>query len=574
MSTFEIKKMTNPYGMEDDVSSLHIDTFGDAYILPDLISLEGEYTFSIWHKSLTNSEIIFNLFGQSYTVSSDSTWQKFSTVIEVTNLENLAITIAPAVGVETLLYESFLSEGNLDLSWYPAPEDLEDRFAKIELESNRITSTVFDSETGQSKIEQTAQAIRQEVSSLIQEERKIPIRYIRDWVYGNDFDDFSSWVSCQVYVGETNIAEGIIPTYIWIPKTKDEDGNPVEIEQIEPVISNLGLYTDGKLITYTTSPVPDEEGAEEVIADKSSYITTIFTGETCLQIDLGEVRTDIDYITVWHDYSEAKSYNHRLEISEDGEIWTELFNSNLGTYIETLDGKTYNFAKQLVAAQTSTILQSLDSILLQINGLNGEISQIKSDANKISLDVAGNKDDYDKFVESVYQDLEDKIDMEAFAQSIVSTAGIVDTVIGQKIDEKGYATASQIEHNSDLWQLTFKTLGVDFVTDNNKESTEDWLKKNQVAISMDSDGIRVTGTSTLEGEDVEHTIETSLTTSGLEGRYDSIPVFWIEKDSVKTERVHCNRGIDTDTIKILPMEYINNNIKYGMLAFVKSGGSS
>lgn len=156
MSTFEIKKMTNPYGIEDDVSSLYIDTFGNTYILPDLISLEGEYIFSIWHKSLTNSEIIFNLFGQSYIVPSNSTWQKFSTVIEVTTLENVAITIAPAVGVETLLYESFLSEGNLDLSWYPAPEDLEDRFAKIELESDRITSTVFDSETGQSKIEQTA----------------------------------------------------------------------------------------------------------------------------------------------------------------------------------------------------------------------------------------------------------------------------------------------------------------------------------------------------------------------------------------------------------------------------------
>lgn len=563
MSTFKIKKMTNPYGMEDDVSSLHIDSFGDAYILPDLIGLEGEYTFSIWHKSLTDSEIIFNLFGQSYAVSSDSIWQKFSKTVEVTTLENLAITIAPAIGTETLLYESFLSEGNLDLSWYPAPEDLEDRFAKIEIEADRITSTVFDSETGQSKIEQTASEIRQEVTSLIQEERKIPIRYIRDWVYGNDFDDSSSWVSCQAYVGETNIAEGIIPTYIWAPKTKDEDGNPIEVEQIEPVISNPDLYTDGKLITYINSSVPEMEG-EETIADKSSYITTTFTGETCLQIDLGEVRTDIDYITVWHDYSEAKSYNHRFEISEDGENWTELFNSEFGAYIETSDGKTYNFAKQLVAAQTSTILQTLENILFQVSGLNGQIGQLENKAGEISSTVATNKEAYDKFVNETYKELTEKIDSEDFAQSIVSTAGIVDTVIG-KIDEFGYATSSQIEQNSNLWKATFSKIGI---------NADEIIKNKEVSISMDSDGIRVTGTSDPEEDGVVHTIETSLTTSGLEGKYDSIPVFWIEKDSVKTERVHCNRGIDTDTIKILPMEYMNNNTKYGMLAFVKSGGSS
>lgn len=180
MSTFEIKKILTPYDKEDDVLSLNMENFGDAYVLSDLINSEGEYTFSIWHKSeLDNTHIIFSLFKQFYyTVQSSSNWQKFSQTVNVTSLDDRNIYIIPERFAEgstpefgmqldstVYLYEAFLSQGNLDLSWYPAPEDIEEKFAKIEMDADKITSAVFDEETGESKITQTATQLTTEIKS-------------------------------------------------------------------------------------------------------------------------------------------------------------------------------------------------------------------------------------------------------------------------------------------------------------------------------------------------------------------------------------------------------------------------
>lgn len=566
MSTINIVNIETPYAAMDDVIAIYLDAENDGYKLSELINFTGAYTFSIWHKSEAESIIVFNLFGQEVEVQSNTSWQKYKTTIEVADLSNVDISISPALNVMSYFYEAYLVEGTLDLSWTPAPEDLENKFASIKIETDKIVSTVFDSETGESKIEQTATAIRQEISSLKEEISGVAVRYIRDWVFGNDFDDSSSWVSCQVYVDGKNIAQGKQATLIWEPEVAyDENNNPIEIEQVEPIISDFRLYTDGKLISYTDTSVSDDGSIDEgTIVDPTSYITTTFTGKACLEIDLGKIQTDIDYIAVWHDYSEAKSYNHYLEVSEDGENWIELFNSVNGTYVETSDGKTYNFAKQLVAAQTSTILQTLDNILLQVNGLNEQMSQLKIESGEISATVANNQKTYDSFVNGAYKDLTEKITSESFAQSVVDLSGIKDIVIGE-IDDMGFASKTDIEQNSELWKLTFSKIGVD---------TDKVIENEEVAISMDSTGIKVTGETEEDSGEI-HTRETRLNTDGLEGWYDTTKVFWIEKDSVKTERVHCNRGIDTDAIKIIPMDnYIVNSTKYGVLAFVKSGGSS
>lgn len=180
MSTLEIKKILTPYDKEDDVLSLNMEKFGDAYVLSDLINSEGEYTFSIWHKSeLDNTHITFSLFKQfDYTVQSSSNWQKFSQAVNVTSLDDRNIYIIPERFAEgstpefgmqldstVYLYEAFLSQGNLDLSWYPAPEDIEEKFAKIEIDADKITSAVFDEETGESKITQTATQLTTEIKS-------------------------------------------------------------------------------------------------------------------------------------------------------------------------------------------------------------------------------------------------------------------------------------------------------------------------------------------------------------------------------------------------------------------------
>ena len=125
----------------------------------------GTYTFSIWHKSDKENIITFNFFGKTEEVSSTTKWQKYSKTIEVSSLNNPHIYITPSLNIQTYFYEGFLSEGSIDNSWSPAPEDIDSKFSSINIELSRITSTVYDPETGESKITQAANEIKQEIIS-------------------------------------------------------------------------------------------------------------------------------------------------------------------------------------------------------------------------------------------------------------------------------------------------------------------------------------------------------------------------------------------------------------------------
>lgn len=135
-----------PYGEQDEVLSLHLDIPSDAYVLQNVIKLTGTYTFSIWYKSASESPISFNLFGTVDTVTSTPEWKKYVKTVEVSSLENKDIQIIPQMNTETFFYEGFLSQGTLDNSWTPAPEDadrnFDEAYSKIEQAADSIISRV------------------------------------------------------------------------------------------------------------------------------------------------------------------------------------------------------------------------------------------------------------------------------------------------------------------------------------------------------------------------------------------------------------------------------------------------
>ena len=114
----------------------------------------------------------------------------------------------------------------------------------------------------------------------------ISVRYIRDWLNGSNIDSENKWMECKVIVGVDNIALNIIPT-------SDVD------------IVNPSYYTDGLLT--------------------DNQYTTTSTGDHYLQLDLGKIHKDIDYIQIWHDYSSEKYFNNKVEVSEDGRSWYTLY---------------------------------------------------------------------------------------------------------------------------------------------------------------------------------------------------------------------------------------------------------
>lgn len=112
MSTFNEIEMITPYGDTDNVLELNIDSSSDAYVLQDVIKLSSTYTFSIWYRAESDSQITFNVLGKSETVDSTTTWNKFVKTVTAETLDETSIYIIPSVGVNSYFYEGYLVEGN------------------------------------------------------------------------------------------------------------------------------------------------------------------------------------------------------------------------------------------------------------------------------------------------------------------------------------------------------------------------------------------------------------------------------------------------------------------------------
>lgn len=151
----EIKEIEeiNPYGDKDNILQIDIDNPKDVFMLKRAIKSHGDYTFSIWHKSDSDSQITFNLFDISTeTIDSTTEWQKYVKTVSISEKEFKSVNayIQPQEGITSYFYEGFLTEGKADTSWTPAPEDTAEEIGSI-----------------YSTIDQTATQIRLEVTDEI-----------------------------------------------------------------------------------------------------------------------------------------------------------------------------------------------------------------------------------------------------------------------------------------------------------------------------------------------------------------------------------------------------------------------
>ena len=142
MSTFNTITTTTPYNDTDDVLHLYLDVESDAYALKNVVSLTGTYTFSIWHRSDSANTITFNCLGNIENVASSTEWQKYTKTLTISTLDTKDIYISPDLNIDTYFYEGFLSEGSLDNSWIPAPEDADNQFSKVYSEIQQTAESI------------------------------------------------------------------------------------------------------------------------------------------------------------------------------------------------------------------------------------------------------------------------------------------------------------------------------------------------------------------------------------------------------------------------------------------------
>lgn len=189
------------------------------------------------------------------------------------------------------------------------------------------------------------------------------VRYIRDWLNGSTSNTGNHWVEIQAIRGEQNVAR-------YKPVTCSS-GQTTNIERV----------TDGNTST--------------------GHYFSAGSGLHYVQVDLGQVYSDLHYLHVLHYYSDGRTYhNTKTQVSEDGENWVTLFDSkHLGEYPETSDGIKLSLNagsgmadsnKRLTSAESAIELNA-DNIALKVSK-NGVISainvspeSIELDANKINL---------------------------------------------------------------------------------------------------------------------------------------------------------------------------------------------
>ena len=487
--------------------------------LNNVIKENDSYIYQIVIKALDESKLTLKIGLQSFDLSITTSWQRLLQKFEVyDSTRNIDLVFSPG---EYWFYNTKLEIGIIPTDWTPAPEDFDEKVYTI-----------------QSEFKQRTDQIEMSVSS----KQDIPItsvRYIRDWLNGNNIDNINYWSECRIVNTESqNIVENETVTI----SGKDSSLNDFTITNIDKLI-------DGTL------PSSDQYVEGE-------YATC--TGKACVEIDLGIVHNDIDYIQIWHrfvtDDTNKMIFNHKLQVSSDGITWITLYDSDIsGGYAETSDGRTYYMSETSVYKNINSLTMGLTESQSKIANLDGQVSTLNQNLDSISATMGANKEEADSKIESLKDYINEQgeqIKKDAMTDFRAEADGIYATA--SSVDEMGNELRSYVKQDSSSWRMLFAQLGMG--------EDEDKLKVD-TNIELNINGITVTNPNTGQ--------QTIMTIDQFAGLYNGEKVFWIDKDTTKTTRFLCKKGWDTDYIKMTTNAYLypNGTVLRGV-AYVKSGGNS
>lgn len=220
---------------------------------------------------------------------------------------------------------------------------------------------------------------------------RLKVRYVRDWINGSSLNTANHWAELMVFKQGINIAKDrLLTTPAFTP--------------INP--ENAKYVTDG------------------IVTDSTVRILRGGSAPQYIQVDLGSVIEDVEYIQTWHYYSDARAYkNHYVDVSEDGLLWIRIYNSDKqGTHAESIDGF-------LVPVNSSAIIR-----------------QQQKEANEVVVAV----DNLETFKLSAEATLQQKVDLvayntkvQALEQDIADKAGL-EYVDGQLVSKADTATVESL----------------------------------------------------------------------------------------------------------------------------------
>lgn len=523
MKTFDTVSVSGLLG--ETITCGHVTCTETATLrLNNTIKIADDYVYQIVIKSAATSNIILKIGSQSFDLASTTSWQRLIQKFKIENNETNYIDLIFPSG-EYWFYNAKLESGIIATAWTPAPEDFDVKLYSLQSEFNQRADSIEMSISKKQDIGVTA------------------VRYIRDWLDGNNIDSKNYWLECMVISHDgDNLMDGATLS------AKDKSLNTL-------TLSNIDVYKD-EVISSSIS-TDDDGNATYSYVENDHAINSQYS---CIETDLGQIYNNIDYIRIWHRFTSGNYiFSHKLQVSSDGVTWVTLYDSNTsGGYEECADGKTYYLNGSSIVTSLNKLSMTLDETKSQISNAEGDLSSLTQTVDEISSQVSKNYDDANSALEQIRNDLDTKIEeaKQALADFEVRADSIYATVA--TVDEYNNALASQIKQSSSGWEALFAQLSMG----ENKD------KYNvQTNIKLDVNGITVTNPTT--GQTTQMTIDQFC------GIYNGEKVFWIEKDTTKTRRLLCEKGWDTDYIKMTTnaYTYADGTILKGV-AFVKSGGNS
>ncbi|AGR46787.1 tail fiber protein [Bacillus phage JL] len=211
----------------------------------------------------------------------------------------------------------------------------------------------------------------------------IKVRYIKNTLTGNSVNAYKHWTEIKAISKGVNVAT-----------TGTVTGSTG--------VTNLGVVNNDKV---------DDQFAE----DRT-------TGESWVQIDLGTVKEDIDYIQLWHFYSDARTYNgNKVEVSADGQKWYTMFSSDKsGTYKESADGfiipvnagRIYNHTIQRIST-TETQITNINGVLQSVvknTEFEQGIKESKEHADAVAQAVRNELSNFSNLITTRIDGIEDQVD--------------------------------------------------------------------------------------------------------------------------------------------------------------------
>lgn len=159
MNSLEATEIVAPNGKTDDCAKFTIEDANVIFTFQDICMVGQDYVFGCYVKSDDTNSIAIG--DTSYPAS--PAWNR---VVNKFNAKSVDFAIKFVTPGTYYLYNSKLEIGTVDTDWTPAPEDIFEKSASIEVTLDGITQTVTDLEGNVSKVEQTAESLTQTITDV------------------------------------------------------------------------------------------------------------------------------------------------------------------------------------------------------------------------------------------------------------------------------------------------------------------------------------------------------------------------------------------------------------------------